>query len=291
MNIFVTGSSGQLGSELQKVAKQNASDSWFFTSRYEVDITSRNDVMIFFRTNNIQICINCAAYTAVDKAEDEVELANKINADAVKNLADACLEAHALLIHISSDYVFDGENFKPYMEDDPIRPISAYGRSKAKGELVLANHGSNSVIIRTSWLYAASGNNFVKTMIRVGSVKPEIRVVSDQVGTPTWAYDLAIAIFEISKRYDGSKTKKLYHFSNEGVISWYDFAIAIMELENIPCKVIPIESKDYPVKTKRPFYSVFNKTKFKNDLHAEIPYWRDSLKKCLEDIHGQAQTR
>ncbi|NOU47741.1 MAG: dTDP-4-dehydrorhamnose reductase [Bacteroidales bacterium] len=291
MNILVTGSHGQLGNELQKIAKKNQSIDWFFTDVNDLDITSGFEVDNFFVSNHINICINCAAYTAVDKAEDEPEFANRINADAVRNLADACLQANALLIHISTDYVFDGENYKPYEENDPIKPISVYGHTKANAEIILAGHEANSVIIRTSWLYSSVGNNFVKTMIRVGNDRPEIRVVSDQVGTPTWAYDLAEAIFRICILNAEKNIKKIYHFSNEGVISWYDFAVAIMELENIACKVVPIESKDYPVKTKRPFYSVLNKTKYKNDLKAEIPFWRDSLKKCLEEIHGQNQTR
>jgi len=291
MNILVTGSHGQLGNELQKIAKKNQSMDWFFTDVNDLDITSVFEVNNFFVSNHINICINCAAYTAVDKAEDEPEFANRINADAVRNLADACLQANALLIHISTDYVFDGENYKPYEENDPIKPISVYGHTKANAEIILAGHEANSVIIRTSWLYSSVGNNFVKTMIRVGNDRPEIRVVSDQVGTPTWAYDLAEAIFRICILNAEKSIKEVYHFSNEGVISWYDFAVAIMELENIACKVVPIESKDYPVKTKRPFYSVLNKTKYKNDLKAEIPFWRDSLKKCLEEIHGQNQTR
>jgi dTDP-4-dehydrorhamnose reductase len=194
MNILVTGSKGQLGSELQKIAQKNQSIDWFFTDLTELDITSTIDVNSFFISNHIHICINCAAYTAVDKAEDEPELANRINAEAVKILADACLHSKALLIHISTDYVFDGDNFKPYDESDPIKPISAYGRTKANAESIISSHDANSVIIRTSWLYSAVGNNFVKTMIRVGSNKPEIRVVSDQIGTPTWAFDLAVAI-------------------------------------------------------------------------------------------------
>ena len=246
MNILVTGSKGQLGSELKKIANKNQSNDWFFTDVEELDITSSSAVTDFFISNSINICFNCAAYTAVDKAEDEPELANKINAEAVRNLADACLKTNAILVHISTDYVFDGENFKPYEESDPIKPISVYGQSKANAELILKIHEANSVIVRTSWLYSSVGNNFVKTMIRVGSARPEISVVSDQVGTPTWAYDLAEAIVKIGLHYSGSKIKETYHFSNEGVISWFDFAYAIMELENIPCKVVPIESKDYP---------------------------------------------
>ncbi len=291
MNILVTGSYGQLGSELQKFSSNLTSLQWFFTDRDVLDITSDNDVTFFFQANKIEVCINCAAYTAVDKAEDEPELANKINAEAVKILADVCLKNNALFVHISTDYVFDGENFKPYSEDDIMNPISVYAKTKADAEIILNSHKVNSVIIRTSWLYSATGNNFVKTMIRVGSARPEISVVSDQIGTPTWAFDLASAIFTLVSNYSGNTLKQVYHFSNEGVISWYDFAIAIMELENIPCKVIPIESKDYPVKTKRPFYSVLNKTKIKHDLKIEIPYWKDSLMKCLEEIHGQNQKK
>jgi dTDP-4-dehydrorhamnose reductase len=291
MNILVTGSNGQLGSELKKIAATDQLHFWHFTNIAELDITNKDLVEGYFKANDIEACINCAAYTAVDKAEDEPQLAEKINATAVGVLADACLGNNALLVHISTDYVFDGENFKPYEESDKISAVSAYGLGKAKGEMILAGHQANSVVIRTSWLYSATGNNFVKTMIRLGSERPEIRVVADQIGTPTWAFDLAWAIMLVVDRPDTNNTKQLYHFSNEGAISWYDFAQTIMELEKLDCKVIPIPSSEYPVKTKRPFYSVLSKEKFKKHYQISIPYWKDSLKKCMEELDGQKQAQ
>lgn len=287
MNILVTGSNGQLGSELKKIAVSLPDHHWFFTDINELDISSAEKVNLYCSDNKIGVCINCAAYTAVDKAEDEPVIANLINAQAVQNLADACYQQNALLIHISTDYVFNGEYYKPYEENQKIEPVSAYGLSKARGEQVLADHSVRSVILRTSWLYSATGNNFVKTMIRLGKERSEIKVVADQIGTPTWAFDLAEAILTVMDHFHKQEVKEIYHFSNEGVISWYDFALSIMKLDRLACKVIPIESKDYPVKTKRPFYSVLNKSKFKKHFGKEIPYWRDSLMKCLEEIHGQ----
>lgn len=283
MNILVTGSHGQLGTELRKISRTERSHNWFFTDVDELDITKPDALKPFFTSNAIDVCFNCAAYTAVDKAEDETELAMLINALAVGNLADACLLTQALLIHVSTDYVFDGENFKPYVESDPIEAVSAYALSKAKGEQLLGQHQADSVIVRTSWLYAATGNNFVKTMMRLGAERNEINVVADQIGTPTWAADLAAALWIVANQ-STRPAKEIYHYSNEGVISWYDFAKAIMDIKNHACKVLPIESKDYPVKTKRPFYSVLNKTKIKNEFGLEIPYWRDSLIKCIIEI-------
>ncbi|PKP53193.1 MAG: dTDP-4-dehydrorhamnose reductase [Bacteroidetes bacterium HGW-Bacteroidetes-1] len=290
MNILVTGSNGQLGSELRKIAATDQLHQWFFTDVKELDITQKDQVEGFFKANLIEACLNCAAYTAVDKAEDEPLLVEKINATAVGVLADACFKNEALLVHISTDYVFNGENFKPYDEKDTVSAVSVYGLTKAKAELILASHLTNSVILRTSWLYSATGNNFVKTMLRLGKEKPEIRVVADQIGTPTWAFDLAWAIMLVVDLYDKKPVKEIYHFSNEGVISWYDFAQTIMELKELNCKVIPIASSEYPVKTKRPFYSVLDKSKFKKQYKINIPYWKDSLKRCLEELDGQEQS-
>jgi dTDP-4-dehydrorhamnose reductase len=285
MNILVTGSRGQLGTELRKISTTEQTHNWFFTDVDELDISKSEALNHFFTNNAIELCFNCAAYTAVDKAEDEPGLANLINAQAVANLADACLLTQALLIHVSTDYVFDGENFKPYIESDPIKAVSAYALSKAMGEQLLGKHQADSVIVRTSWLYAASGNNFVKTMMRLGAERDELKVVADQIGTPTWSADLAHALWIVAIQAK-RPAKEIYHYSNEGVISWYDFAKAIMEIKNLDCKVLPIESKDYPVKTKRPFYSVLNKTKIKNEFQFIIPYWRDSLIKCIAEIDG-----
>lgn len=286
MNILVTGSNGQLGSELQKIASTDMKHQWFFTDVNELDITKKDAVEGYFIAHGIDVCINCAAYTAVDKAEEETELALLINAVAVKNLADACVSNKALLVHVSTDYVFNGVHYKPYEEDDPINGLSAYGKSKAQGERELAAHGCNSVIMRTSWLYAANGNNFVKTMIRLGAERENLNVVADQIGTPTWAFDLAWGILLVVDHWHGEAVKEIYHFSNEGAISWYDFAKAIMELNQLNCKVSPIPSSAYPVKTKRPFYSVLSKEKFKRDYQVAVPYWKDSLIKCLKEIHG-----
>jgi dTDP-4-dehydrorhamnose reductase len=289
MNILVTGSHGQLGSELGKIANTDRKHQWFFTDIDTLDITNDTQVRHFFGMNQIEICINCAAYTAVDKAEDEPDKAMLVNSTAPSILAGAC-EAHdALLIHISTDYVFNGEHFKPYEEDDAIAAVSAYGLSKAKGETLIQESKANYVIIRTSWLYSAVGNNFVKTMLRLGAERDQLTVIVDQVGTPTWAFDLAATIVVIADRYQKESVHSIYHFSNEGAISWYDFAKTIMQIANLNCKILPIESKDYPVKTKRPFYSVLNKTRIKNELGIQIPYWRDSLIKCVEEINGKKQ--
>jgi dTDP-4-dehydrorhamnose reductase len=291
MNILVTGSNGQLGSELRKMARVDRLHHWHFTDVAELDITKQETVEGFFEIHEIEVCINCAAYTAVDKAEDEPELADRINALAVGVLADACKKYKALLVHISTDYVFNGENFQPYEENDPVSPISAYGKTKAHGEAILATHACHSVILRTSWLYSATGNNFVKTMRRLGGEREELKVVCDQVGTPTWAFDLAWAILLVVDHYDGGYVKEIYHFSNEGAISWYDFAKAIMEMDAIHCKVTAIPSSAYPVKTKRPFYSVLSKEKFKNKYQVQVPYWKDSLLQCMNELHGQEQAK
>ncbi|MBK9290367.1 MAG: dTDP-4-dehydrorhamnose reductase [Bacteroidetes bacterium] len=286
MNILVTGSRGQLGYELQRIAATDRVHQWHFTDVAELDITSRDAVKGYFQAHDIDICINCAAYTAVDKAEDEPEKALLINAEAVGNLADACLLNKALLVHVSTDYVFDGRHFKPYEETHPIAPVSAYGKSKAEGEAILAGHQASSIIIRTSWLYSAHGLNFVKTMRKLGSERVELNVVYDQIGTPTWAADLARVIVIFADRYDRHPVKEIYHFSNEGVTSWYDFALQIMELSGLNCKINPIPSSAWPAKATRPFYSVLAKEKIKNQLQISIPHWKSSLIKCLEELNG-----
>lgn len=291
MNILVTGSNGQLGNELRKIARVDRLHQWHFTDVAELDITQQDVVEGFFDVHGIEVCINCAAYTAVDKAEDEPVIADRINAEAVGVLADACKKSKALLVHISTDYVFDGENFQPYEENDPVSAISVYGKSKAKGEAIVMAHACHSIIFRTSWLYSATGNNFVKTMRRLGVEREELKVVCDQVGTPTWAFDLAWAILLVVDQYDRTHIKELYHFSNEGAISWYDFAKAIMEIDAIACKVTAIPSSAYPVKTKRPFYSVLSKEKFKNKYQVQVPYWKDSLIQCMNELHGQEQAK
>ncbi len=272
--ILVTGSNGQLGSELRAIESDYPQHSFTFTDIEELDLTKKDEVSGFLEENKIDVCINCAAYTAVDKAEDEQELALLINKDAVENLAKACENVNARLIHISTDYVFDGTNHKPYEETDQPIPNSFYGLSKLKGEQAVVDNIDDFVIIRTSWLYSTFGNNFVKTMIRLGGDRDELGVVVDQIGTPTFAADLANAIMAT---LESDKTG-IYHYSNQGAISWYDFAKAIMEIKGIDCKVNAIESKDFPAKANRPFYSVMNKAKIANNFNIEVPYWLESLK-------------
>ncbi len=275
--ILVTGSNGQLGSELRAIESNYPQYSFTFTDIEELDLTKKDEVNSFLEENKIDVCINCAAYTAVDKAEDEQELALLINKDAVENLAKACENVDARLVHISTDYVFDGTNHKPYEDTNQPIPNSFYGLSKLKGEQTLVDNIDDFVIIRTSWLYSTFGNNFVKTMIRLGNERDELGVVVDQIGTPTYAADLAKAIMATVE----SENTGIYHYSNQGAISWYDFAKAIMEIKHIDCKVNAIESKDFPAKANRPFYSVMNKAKIAKDFNIEVPYWLDSLKMMI----------
>jgi dTDP-4-dehydrorhamnose reductase len=285
MNILVTGANGQLGSELHKISGNYPDYRFFFTDVAELDITNPAAVNSFFENNTIKTVINCAAYTAVDKAESDEQAATLINATAVGYLADACRNADATLIHISTDYVYAGPAFQPYREDHPTAPASAYGRTKLAGEKAALNN-PKTVVIRTSWLYSSFGNNFVKTMLRVGRECETRNVIFDQIGTPTYAADLAQAIMEIVKtaRRDGLKTG-IFHYSNEGVCSWYDFAHEIMQQAELRCVVRPIETKDYPTPAQRPHYSVLNKSLIKAEYGVEIPHWKDSLKKCLSCLH------
>ena len=284
MNILVTGCNGQLGTELQKIAKDDNNNHWAFTDVDTLDICDKEAVERCFAIHNIDVCINCAAYTAVDKAEDEPKLAERINALAPQILAENCLKNNALLIHVSTDYVFDGNGKKPYLETDPVNPQSVYGRTKADGEQRIQNSGCNFFIIRTAWLYSAVGKNFVKTMLMLGDTKDEINVVADQKGCPTWAYDLARAIFRLIELNGNNPAHEVFHFTNEGQITWYDFATAIMEIGGKHCKVNPITTDQYPTKAKRPAYSVLDLSKIKNYTGMEIPDWRESLEKCIEEL-------
>ncbi len=285
-NVLVTGSNGQLGSELRELAGQMKDYQFLFTDIDELDLTAESKVDGFFKKNNIQACINCAAYTAVDKAEDEQGLTLLVNHQAVKSLAKICRAYDALLIHVSTDYVFDGTNHKPYQEDDTPNPNSFYGLSKLKGEDAVLAHASKVAVVRTSWLYSSYGNNFVKTMLRLGEERESLGVVADQVGTPTYAADLAAALLKIlEKRIDASK-KEIFHYSNEGAISWYDFAKAIMDLGSVDCEVNAIESKDFPAKANRPFYSVLNKSRIKNEIGISVPYWMDSLEVMIKKLQS-----
>ena len=280
-NILVTGSNGQLGSEIKELSS-NYFYNFFFTDRNSIDITSKDSIRSFCQTNNINVIINCAAYTAVDKAELDELNADLVNRKAVKKLALVSSELNIKLIHISTDYVFDGKNFKPYCEEFQTNPQGVYGKTKLDGENEMRDiNPKNSIIIRTSWVYSSFGNNFVKTMLRLGKEKKELGVIFDQVGTPTYARDLALTILDIIPQINNDKVE-IYNYSNEGVLSWYDFAKEIMKMAKLNCKINPIETFEYPTPAKRPHYSLLNKSKIKSTFNIEIPYWKDSLDECLK---------
>jgi dTDP-4-dehydrorhamnose reductase len=282
MKILITGSKGQLGNELRELSGEFPQFNFLYTDVEELDITDLTKVDEFFAVNKPEVVINCAAYTAVDKAESDGTLAYLINATAVGILAKAAANNNALLVHISTDYVFDGNSFSPYQESDKTNPVSVYARTKFDGEQAVNIFSSKAIIIRTSWLYSAFGNNFVKTILKYGKERGLLNIVADQVGTPTYANDLARAILNIIPEAVNSPGVEIYHYSNEGVASWYDFAKAIIEFSGIECKINPIGTKDYPLPATRPLYSILCKTKFKEKFTLEIPYWRDSIKQCMQ---------
>ncbi|MBQ0076202.1 MAG: dTDP-4-dehydrorhamnose reductase [Bacteroidales bacterium] len=278
MNILITGCNGQLGTEMRNLSALHSSHTYFFTDVQELDITNRESVHAYVRNNNIGVIVNCAAYTNVDKAEEDEQTARLINALAVENLATAGCR----IIHVSTDYVFSGNEHVPCREDDPVAPRTAYGRTKYEGEQLLMKANPEAIIFRTAWLYSPYGNNFVKTMLRYGAEKDELRVVYDQIGTPTYAEDLAKAIYaaiEAPQWHPG-----IYHFTNEGVCSWYDFTVEILRQAAISCHVLPILSSEYQYKTPRPHYSVLDKAKVKTTFGISIPYWTDSLQACLKRL-------
>ena len=288
MRVLITGSNGQLGSEIKELASEYENLQCVFKDLPELDICDAEVLNTFIIDQHINAVINCAGYTAVDKAEEEALIAQKVNSEGVLSLANALKKVDGKLIHISTDYVFDGNHSQSYKESDPVSPVGVYGKTKRAGELAVLNSSIDAIVIRTSWLYSMYGNNFVKTMLRIGNNKKSIQVVSDQLGTPTYAKDLAKTCLDILSDAGStniSKKGSLYHYSNEGVTSWYDFASAIMEISNIDCQVIPIETKDYPTLTKRPLYSVLDKYKIKSDYKVTIPHWRDSLVNCLKKIN------
>ncbi|RXP61843.1 dTDP-4-dehydrorhamnose reductase [Lutibacter sp. HS1-25] len=283
-NILVTGANGQLGSEIRELASNYKNYTFLFTDVAELDITNHKIVEDFIKVNNINTIFNCAAYTAVDKAESDTEIADKINNLATENFARIAKEKKIKLIHISTDYVFDGISNIPYKENVIPNPQSVYGKTKLDGEnAMLKINPENSIIIRTSWVYSSFGNNFVKTMLRLGNERDELNIVADQIGTTTYAKDLATVMLEILPKIK-NETVEIFHFSNEGVCSWFDFAKAIFELKEISIKLNPIESTQYPTPAKRPYYSVLSKNKIKEKYQIEIPYWKDSLIECLNKI-------
>ena len=287
--ILVTGANGQLGSEMRKLGAVSPNE-YIFTDVAELDITNKAAVMAFVKHNNIGIIVNCAAYTNVDKAEDDEAMAELINATAVRNLAEAAKAQDATLFHVSTDYVFGAEGNTPRTEDMPTNPLGVYGVTKLHGEQAIAEVGAKAIIIRTAWLYSEYGNNFLKTMLRLTAEREYLNVVFDQVGTPTYAGDLAMTIFSIIEGgyYDGNEG--IYHFSNEGACSWYDFAQEIATaMRHNKCKINPCHSSEFPSKVTRPPYSVLDKTKIKQTFGVEIPHWRESMIYCLKRIVMQQQ--
>ena len=284
-NILITGANGQLGNCLRDLAKDFQDQyNFYYTDVAELDITDAEAIEQFVVGNGIDTIINAAAYTAVDKAEDEVNLAYCLNRDAVRNLADVARNHDCLLVHVSTDYIFSGESCKPYVETDLPAPQSVYGASKLAGEQAIMESGCRAVVIRTSWLYSEYGNNFVKTMLRLGTERESVNVVSDQIGGPTYAGDLAKVIFRLIEVAPTEVKVGIYHFANEGVCSWYDFAKAIMEFGGKKCVVNPIFTSEYPSKARRPSFSVFNLRKTKTTTEMDIPYWRDSLRLIINKL-------
>jgi len=295
-NILVTGSRGQLGSDIRELISKDESlilnFEFIFTDKSTLDITDKVAIENFCQQNNIEIIINCAAYTAVDKAEEDEINANAINHLAVIYMANIAKKRKIRLIHISTDYVFDGQNYKPYIEEDKANPQGVYGETKLLGEEAIKSiNPESAIIIRTSWVYSTFGNNFVKTMLNLGKDRDELEVIFDQVGAPTYAKDLAKVILDIipqlsHSKHDEESNVEIYHYSNEGVCSWFDLAKAIFELSNIECKVNPIETFQYPTPAKRPHYSILNKSKIKKEYNITIPYWKDSLEIALKEMKG-----
>lgn len=288
MNILVTGANGQLGNEMRIVSQQSA-HHYIFTDVAELDITDAAAVEKMVADNDVKVIVNCAAYTNVDKAEDDRELAELLNAKAVENLAAAIRRNDGLLVHVSTDYVFGGtRNNTPCREEEAANPTGVYGETKLHGEEAVIRSGCHYLILRTAWLYSEYGKNFVKTMLDLTATKPSLKVVFDQTGTPTYAYDLAAAICDIieQRKYEGRDG--IYHYSNEGVCSWYDFTKAIAEYAgHTSCDIQPCHSDEYPSKVVRPSYSVLDKTKIKTTFGLKVPYWTDSLKQCIDSLQHQ----
>ena len=283
--ILVTGANGQLGNSIRLKANQHPQYKFLFTDVDTLDITDAAAVKAMVKDNQVNYILNCAAYTAVDKAEDNEDLCRRLNCDAVHVLGEAAREANAKIIHVSTDYVFSGTNYRPYKETDDTRPMSAYGRTKLAGEEALVKVCPDAVIIRTAWLYSEFGNNFVKTVLRLGKERDQLGFVFDQAGTPTYAGDLAEAILTVVTADEkGTFVPGIYHYSNEGVCSWYDFTVKVLQIAGIECNVRPIETKDYPTRAVRPPYSVLNKGKIKETYGITIPHWEESLRICLKQL-------
>ncbi len=291
MKILVTGSNGQMGKELQSLSSLFHNFNFIFVDVAELDITDQSAVENFFDQHKFHFCINCAAFTAVDKAEAEADLAYAVNVEGVKNLALACLKYQTQFIHLSTDYVYHNKQNTPFKENDPTNPQSVYASTKLAGDKIAMEILPSSMIIRTSWVYSSYGHNFVKTMLRLGRERDELHIIFDQIGTPTYAHDLALAILTIIKKVadreiDISVLSGVFHYSNEGVTSWYDFAKAIFRISGINCEIKAIETKDYPTPAKRPPFSLLNKGKFKTVFNLNIPHWEDSLANCMKKLEN-----
>ena len=286
MRVLITGANGQLGNEMRRLGAVSPNE-YLFTDVAELDITDKAAVAEFVKSNNVEIIVNCAAYTNVDKAEDDEATAELINATAVRNLAEAVKAVDGTLFHVSTDYVFGSEGNTPRTEDMPTNPLGVYGKTKLHGEQAIAEVGAKAIIIRTAWLYSEFGNNFLKTLLRLTAEKESLNVVFDQVGSPTYAGDLALAIFSIIEGGVYAGNEGVYHFSNEGVCSWYDFATEIAAAAGHECVVLPCHSNEFPSKVTRPPFSVLDKTKIKTTFGIEIPHWRDSMLYCLQRLAKQ----
>jgi dTDP-4-dehydrorhamnose reductase len=282
--VAVTGGKGQLGQAIRKLSEKAPSYRFLFTDVESLDICSEEEVFRYVERNEVRTFINAAAYTAVDKAESEEDAALRINAGGVRNLGMAMKQCGGKVIHISTDYVFDGLSCRPYVETDAVRPLSAYGRTKLAGEEALVEVGVPSAIVRTAWLYSENGNNFLRTILRLAQSRSTLGIVSDQAGTPTFASDLAAVLLTMLKE---PFVPGIFHFSNEGVCSWYDFAHKIVELAGLPCRIHPIETKDYPTAAARPAYSVLNKSKIKQTYGIEGVHWEDRLREAMRCINEQ----
>lgn len=289
VKILVTGANGQVGNELQHLAAAIPEWEFVFTDYQELDITDKSAVLDFFNQHQFSYCLNCAAYTAVDKAESEPDRAMLLNVTGVEHLAAACAQHGAFFIQLSTDYVYHNAQNTPFKEDDAVKPQSVYARTKYGGDLAALSLNPASMVIRTSWVYSSFGHNFVQTMLRLGKERPELGIIFDQIGTPTYARDLAAVMLKTIDSMEQGQVERqtmtgVFHYSNEGVTSWYDFALAIFEMRGISCHVKPIETKDYPTPATRPPFSLLNKGKIKAALKIEIPHWRESLKACLHLI-------
>ncbi|MDE7408093.1 MAG: dTDP-4-dehydrorhamnose reductase [Muribaculaceae bacterium] len=280
MKILITGCNGQLGQEMRNVLETEYPGNTLYTDIAELDLTDAKAVVAYVADNDITHIVNCAAYTAVDRAEEEKALCTAVNVDAVKNIANAADAVGAKVVHVSTDYVFDGTAYRPYSESDKVNPISQYGTTKRTGETALLALAPESIIVRTGWLYSPYGKNFVKTMRQLGRTNKEIKVVADQIGTPTYALDLAKAIYKILRSHQW--VQGVYHYSDMGVCSWYDLARAVMDMSGITtCRINAIPTEEYPTVARRPYYSVLNKSRIRDTYDVEVPYWRDSLHDCI----------